>query len=114
MILQLLYKSAFVHSRRLLVVLVALAFFKSIAPVDDEGRLLPRKRAAAMTLPPTLIQLAVDQGRARTIPITPVGLMLCRLMRTAIMVKLNHCCSARVSNLTLFRCQKLSRVCAAL
>jgi hypothetical protein len=33
------------------VFLAALAFFKSIAPVDDddEGQLLPRKRAAAST-----------------------------------------------------------------
>jgi hypothetical protein len=30
----------------LLFFLAALAFFKSIAPVDDEARLLPRKREA--------------------------------------------------------------------
>jgi hypothetical protein len=30
----------------LLVFLAVLAFFKSIAPVDDEARLLPRKREA--------------------------------------------------------------------
>jgi hypothetical protein len=35
-------RSAFVHSRRLPVFLAALAFFKLIAPVDHEGRLLPR------------------------------------------------------------------------
>lgn len=35
-------RSAFVHSRRLPVFLAALAFFKLIAPVDHEGRWLPR------------------------------------------------------------------------
>src|ERR1700720_978722 len=40
------FRSAFVHSRRLPVFLTALAFFKSIAPID-KGRLLARFHGAA-------------------------------------------------------------------
>ena len=43
------FRSALVHSRRLPVFLAALVFFKLIAPIDDEGGLLPRNCAAART-----------------------------------------------------------------
>jgi hypothetical protein len=53
---------------------VALAFFKSIAPVDDdEGQLLPRKRAAASTRTGTKNDRRNDGLGAKTLLHSPLA-----------------------------------------